>query len=114
MALFRAESLASQGTYDSSISCFIALTDLALDLVPVAGDIGPGVDQVGGPECREGTQDLSFGQSEPPVMLQRPHRDACARDPRVTTTDPGGRLDTGAKPGQELLDRRRHLLRPSF
>jgi hypothetical protein len=44
------------------------------------------VDQFGCAEPREGAQDLSFGQTEPPVVLQRPNRDSRSRDPRVTTT----------------------------
>ena len=66
----------------------LILLDLTVDLVEVIGDKRPGVDQVGRSECGEYAEDLGFSQTEPPVVLQRPDRDSCSRDPRITTTYP--------------------------
>ena len=91
----------------------LILLDLTVDLVEVTGDKRPGVDQVGRSECGECAQDLGFSQTEPPVVLQRPDRDSCSRDPRITTTYPSRSLDPRAEASQELFDRREHHRNPS-
>jgi len=64
----------------------LILSDLTVDLVEVTSDKRPGVDQVCRSECGECAQDLGFSQTGPPAVLQRPDRDSCSRDPRITTT----------------------------
>jgi hypothetical protein len=91
----------------------LILSDLTVDLVEMTSDKRPGVHQVRRSECGECAQDLGFSQTEPPVMLQRPDRDSCSRDPRITTAYPRRRLDPRAKAGQELFDRREHNRKPS-
>jgi hypothetical protein len=83
---------------------FLIFTDLTLDPINVIGDKRPGVDQVGCVERWECVQNLSFGQTEPPVMLQRPDRISSSLDPWIAATDAGCRFDSSAEPCQELFD----------
>ena len=71
----------------------LILSDLTVDFVEVSGNKRPGVDQVGRSECGECAEDLGFSQTEPPVVLERPNRDSCSGNPRITTTYPRRSLD---------------------
>jgi hypothetical protein len=86
----------------------LILSDLTVYLGEVSSDKRPSVDQVGRSKYGECAQDLGFSQTEPPIVLQRPDRDSCSGDPRITTTYPRRRLDPRAEASQELFDRREH------
>ena len=55
---------------------------------------------------------LGFSQTEPPMLLQRPHQDlrSCVR--RVAAADARSLLDSRAKRRQEWLDRRDQRVSP--
>lgn len=51
----------------------LILSDLTVNFVLVISDKRPGVYQIGCPEYGERGQNLSFGQTKPPIALERPN-----------------------------------------
>jgi hypothetical protein len=72
----------------------LVLSDLTVNLVAVIGNERPRVHQIGCPERGERSQDLGFCKTQPPIVLQRPHRDSRSGDSSITTTDVYRRLDS--------------------
>ena len=72
----------------------LVLSDLTVNLVAVIGNERPSVHQVGRPERGERNQDLGFGQTQPAVVLRRPHWDSRSGDSRITATNIRRRLDS--------------------
>ena len=53
----------------------LVVVDLAVDLVGVRADVGPGVDEVLSAQSRKGSQQVGLGRPESAGLLQDPDRD---------------------------------------
>ena len=66
--------------------------DLSVNLFAMIGNERPGVHQIGCAKCGERRQDLGFCKTQPPIVLQRPHRDSRSGNSRITATNISRRL----------------------